>query len=71
MKTCECNRTVMLARRDVHGTMFYPHVYCWLDQCTQELSRNKQLSYSELKRDYGVVGMPLVESDARNVRIFH
>jgi hypothetical protein len=65
MKTYKWNRTVMFAHCDVHGTIFYPYLYSWFDQSTEELFRNNQMSYADLKRDFGVVGMPLVETGAR------
>ncbi len=65
MKTYKWNRTVMFAHCDVAGTMFYPYFYTWFDQSTEELFRENKLSYAELKRDFGVVGMPLVESGAK------
>lgn len=55
----------MFAHCDVAGTMFYPYFYTWFDQSTEELFRENKLSYAELKRDFGVVGMPLVESGAK------
>ena len=55
----------MFAHCDVAGTMFYPYFYTWFDQSTEELFRENQLSYAELRRDFGVVGMPLVESGAK------
>ncbi len=65
MKTYKWKRTVMFAHCDVAGTVFYPYFYAWFDQSTEELFRNNELSYADLKRQFGVVGMPLVESGAR------
>lgn len=65
MKTYQWKRTVMFAHCDVAGTMFYPYFYTWFDQSTEELFRQNQLSYASLKQEFGVLGMPLVESGAR------
>ena len=65
MKTYKWNRTVMFAHCDIAGTMFYPYFYVWFDQSTEELFRNNQLTYADLKREFGVVGMPLVETGAK------
>lgn len=64
MKTYKWNRTVMFAHCDVAGTMFYPYFYVWFDQSTEELFRKNQMSYADMKREFGVVGMPLVETGA-------
>lgn len=65
MKTHSWNRTVMFAHCDVAGTVFYPNFHAWFDQSTERLFRSNGLSYADLNRDFGVVGMPLVESGAR------
>jgi 4-hydroxybenzoyl-CoA thioesterase len=65
MKSNKWNRTVMFAHCDVAGTVFYPRFYDWFDQSTEKLFRQNQLSYSELKREFNVIGMPLVETGAK------
>jgi 4-hydroxybenzoyl-CoA thioesterase len=57
--------TVEWAHCDAVGTVFYPHFYVWFDQGTERLFRANGLSYAELRRDFGVIGMPLVETGAR------
>jgi 4-hydroxybenzoyl-CoA thioesterase len=57
--------TVEWAHCDAAGIVFYPHFYAWFDQGTERLFRANRLSYAELKRDFGVVGMPLLETGAR------
>ena len=64
MKLYKWNCTVMFAHCDVAGTVFYPRFYDWFDQSTEQLFRQNHLSYAELKREYDVIGMPLVESGA-------
>jgi 4-hydroxybenzoyl-CoA thioesterase len=58
-------RTVEWAHCDAAGIVFYPHFYAWFDQGTERLFRANRLSYAELRRDFGVVGMPLLETGAR------
>jgi len=57
--------TVEWAQCDAAGIVFYPHFYTWFDQGTERLFTANRLSYAELRRDFGVVGMPLVETGAR------
>lgn len=57
--------TVAWAHCDAAGIVFYPHFYTWFDQGTERLFRANHLSYAELRRDFGVLGMPLVETGAR------
>jgi 4-hydroxybenzoyl-CoA thioesterase len=53
------------AHCDAAGIVFYPHFYSWFDQGTERLFRANRLSYAELRRDFGVAGMPLLETGAR------
>jgi 4-hydroxybenzoyl-CoA thioesterase len=55
----------MFAHCDVAGTVFYPHFYNWFDQSTEQLFKKNQMTYADLKREFNIVGMPLVESGAR------
>jgi 4-hydroxybenzoyl-CoA thioesterase len=57
--------TVEWAHCDAAGIVFYPHFYTWFDQSTERLFTANRLSYAELRRDFGVVGMPLLETGAR------
>ena len=57
--------TVEWAHCDAAGIVFYPHFYTWFDQATERLFSANRLSYAELRRDFGVVGMPLLETGAR------
>ncbi len=60
-----CTRAVQWAHCDAAGLMFYPHFYTWFDQGTERLFKANRLSYAELRRYFGVVGMPLLETGAR------
>jgi len=53
------------AHCDAAGIVFYPYFYTWFDQGTERLFRANRLSYAELRRDFGVAGMPLLETGAR------
>lgn len=52
------------AHCDAAGIVFYPHFYIWFDQATGRLFKANGLSYPELARDFGVTGMPLLETGA-------
>ena len=52
------------AHCDAAGIVFYPNFYTWFDQATGRLFKANGLSYPELKRDFDVTGMPLVETGA-------
>src|SRR5438093_4014135 len=58
-------RVVEWAHCDAAGIVFYPHFYTWFDQATERLFRANRLSYAELRRDFDVLGMPLLETGAR------
>lgn len=50
------------AHCDAAGIVFYPNFYIWFDQGTERLFRACGLSYAELDRDFGIDGMPLLET---------
>jgi len=64
MKIHISEQTVQWAHCDFAGIVFYPHFYTWFDQATERLFRANGLSYDELKRDFGIGGMPLLETGA-------
>ena len=65
MRVCISRFPVEWAHCDAAGIVFYPHFYTWFDQGTERLFRANRLSYAELRRDFGVVGMPLLETGAK------
>ncbi|MGH7268705.1 MAG: acyl-CoA thioesterase [Candidatus Rokuibacteriota bacterium] len=65
MKVFVSRYTVEWAHCDAAGIVFYPHFYTWFDQGTERLFGANGLSYAALRRDFGVVGMPLLETGAR------
>jgi len=50
------------AHCDYAGIVFYPNFYIWFDQGTERLFSANGLSYAELDRDFGIDGMPLLET---------
>lgn len=49
---------------DPAGKVFYPNFYVWFDRATERLFGTAQWSLAELRRRFGIVGMPLLESRA-------
>ena len=50
------------AHCDAAGIVFYPNFYIWFDQGTERLFAGNGLSYAELENDFGISGMPLLET---------
>ncbi len=50
------------AHCDFAGIVFYPNFYIWFDQGTERLFAANRLSYAEMLEDFGVDGMPLLET---------
>ena len=50
------------AHCDFAGIVFYPTFYIWFDQGTERLFRANALSYPELGEQFGIDGMPLLET---------
>jgi 4-hydroxybenzoyl-CoA thioesterase len=50
------------AHCDFAGIVFYPTFYIWFDQGTERLFRANGLSYPELGEQFGIDGMPLLET---------
>ncbi len=50
------------AHCDAAGIVFYPHFYAWFDQATERLFKANGLSYAALEREFGALGMPLLET---------
>jgi len=65
VRVSESRHTVEWAHCDAAGIVFYPYFYIWFDQGTERLFKANRLSYAELRRDFGVIGMPLLETGAR------
>ena len=50
------------AHCDYAGIVFYPNFYIWFDQGTERLFRENGLSYAQLADEFGIDGMPLLET---------
>jgi len=50
---------------DPAGIVFYPQFMVMFDAATGELFARTGLSAAEMRRHYGIIGMPLVEQGAR------
>ena len=59
MKVHVTRITVEWAHCDAAGIVFYPYFYFWFDGGTERLFKANHLSYPDLRRDFGVAGMPL------------
>ena len=64
MKTISEPIVVAWSECDAAGKVFYPNFYVWFDRGTEKLFRANRLSFAELARDFGIAGMPLLESGA-------
>jgi 4-hydroxybenzoyl-CoA thioesterase len=56
------------AQCDPAGLVFYPQFLMMFDTGTGHLFARTGLSASEMRRTYGIIGMPLVEQGARFLR---
>jgi 4-hydroxybenzoyl-CoA thioesterase len=50
------------AHCDFAGIVFYPTFYIWFDQGTERLFGANGLSYAQLREEFGIDGMPLLET---------
>ena len=50
---------------DEQGIVFYPKFFYWMDSAYQSLLRSAGLSLRTVRQDFGIVGMPIVEANAR------
>ena len=50
---------------DAAGKVFYPNFYIWFDRSTEKLFKANNLTFAELEKDFGIVGMPLLETNAK------
>lgn len=62
MKKFVSEMKVEWAHCDAAGIVFYPNFYIWFDQGTERLFSANRLSYAELDADFGIDGMPLLET---------
>ena len=64
MKTHVSRFAIEWAHCDAAGIVFYPYFYIWFDQGTERLFKANRLGYPDLEREFGVSGMPLLETGA-------
>ncbi len=64
MRTHVSRFAIEWAHCDAAGIVFYPYFYMWFDQATERLFKANGLGYGELQREFGVTGMPLLETGA-------
>lgn len=64
MKIYTSSYTVEWAHCDAAGIVFYPHFYTWFDQGTERLFKANRLSYPQLRQEFNIYGMPLLETGA-------
>ena len=57
--------TVQFGDCDPAGIVFYPNYYRWFDAATHHLFAEAGFGWDRLRSDFGVVGMPLLETGAR------
>jgi YbgC/YbaW family acyl-CoA thioester hydrolase len=50
---------------DEQGIVFYPKYFYWMDSAFQALLRDAGLSLRTMRDEFGIVGIPLVEANAR------
>jgi len=64
MRTSIYRLTVEFGDCDPANIVFYPNYYRWFDAATHHLCKAVGLDWISLRDQYGVVGMPLVETGA-------
>lgn len=64
MKIFVSRFSIEWAHCDAAGIVFYPNFYTWFDQATERLFKANGIGYPDLEREYGVTGMPLLETGA-------
>ena len=50
---------------DEQGIVFYPKYFYWMDSAFQELLRDAGQSLRAMRENFGIVGIPIVEANAR------
>ena len=68
MKRFVSERKVEFADCDSAGIVFYPNFYAWFDRATERLFASVGLTYGNMRRQHGVVGLPLLETGAKYLR---
>jgi 4-hydroxybenzoyl-CoA thioesterase len=50
---------------DEQGIVFYPKFFYWMDSAFQALLRDAGRSIRSMREEFGIVGIPIVEANAR------
>jgi 4-hydroxybenzoyl-CoA thioesterase len=50
---------------DEQGIVFYPKYFYWMDSAFQTLLRDASQSVRAMREEFGIVGIPIVEANAR------
>jgi len=50
---------------DEQGIVYYPNYFYWMDSAFQALLRKAGLSLRAIRENFGAIGIPLVEANAR------
>jgi 4-hydroxybenzoyl-CoA thioesterase len=50
---------------DEQGIVFYPKYFYWMDSAFQALLRDAGQSLRSMRENFGIVGIPIVEANAR------
>lgn len=50
---------------DEQGIVFYPKYFYWMDSAFQGLLRDAGRSLRAMREQYGIIGIPIVEANAR------
>ncbi len=68
MKRFVSESKVEFADCDSAGIVFYPNFYTWFDRATERLFASVGLTYGNMRRQHGIVGLPLLETGAKYLR---
>jgi len=68
LKRFVSERRVEFADCDSAGIVFYPNFYTWFDRATERLFASVGLTYQDMRRRHGIVGLPLLETGAKYLR---
>lgn len=68
LKRFVSERRVEFADCDSARIVFYPNFYIWFDRATERLFASVGLTYHEMQRRHGIIGLPLLETGARYLR---
>ena len=68
LKRFVSERRVEFADCDSARIVFYPNFYIWFDRATERLFASVGLTYRNMERQHGIIGLPLLETGAKYLR---